>query len=174
MRLRLNSLKIVLTALSISALYLGLANASDASQDYQNTTGLLDFLLASAGQRRDLFPVEKISGAAVTITAARAIAEKTGMRVYGSVARIPSYSPAREGHVDVIVLDRTGKILTRVSVDYFPRDIPQSLRGTIGRSHFNVSFSSVPAGASAVRVAYSALPKETGRHDFMTSTGKAH
>ena len=53
-------------------------------------------------------------------------------------------------HVDIFFRLRNGKIIPGRAVDYFPRTIPPSTRGSIPLSHFFAQFDALPEQAEAV------------------------
>lgn len=81
------------------------------------------------------------------------------MWVYGSVKSRGGYSAIVDGHLDVLVLDRNGKLLRGVAISYFPEEIPPDLRGSIGGSKFSVTLPPIPASAALVRVVYHRVPE---------------
>jgi hypothetical protein len=64
------------------------------------------------------------------------------------------FSSNGEGHVDIIFRLTNGQRFRAIAIDYFPRTIPPSVHGSVGRFQFSVDFSNVPSGLGSVIVGY--------------------
>ena len=133
---------------------------SSCAQDHNSTlyrsTGLVDALLTASGARKDVVPVELQSSSTYPtgqIIGARATFASPGMNVYGYVRNSFGVSRSR-AHVDIILRLENGALIRAIAVDYFPRPIPPTLRGIVGRSRFNANFTEVPSGLASVIVRY--------------------
>jgi hypothetical protein len=116
-----------------------------------NADGPLDAIMLLAGTAKpDVAPIEKISHGSGAIVSARAVEDRGAISVRGSVRKTGiGWVTTENSHVDVIVLNSQRKIVWEVSTTYFPRVIPNTIRGTEGRSHFSVRLSRpLPPGAT--------------------------
>jgi hypothetical protein len=128
----------------------------DLYPSFFRSTGLVDALLTASGVRKDAVPVEIQSSSTYStgrISAARAVFDSPGIYVYGNVRNSFGFSGSR-GHVDIILRLGNGQLVRAVPVDYFPRPIPPTVRGSVGRSQFSAHFAEVPSDLASVIVRY--------------------
>jgi hypothetical protein len=103
--------------------------------------------------QKDVAPIKicpSSGGGAGYISAARVIASSGGVEIYGNVQTTWGYAAPLHAHVDIFFRLRNGKIIPGRAVDYFPRTIPPSTRGSIPLSHFFAQFDALPEQAEAV------------------------
>jgi hypothetical protein len=151
-------MKFRITRLIFPGLLAGLFSScvQDHNLNLSQTTGLVDSLLTASGARKDAVPVEIQSSSPYPtgyISAARAVFASPGIHVYGNVRNSFGVSDSR-GHVDIILCLGNGQLVRAIPVDYFPRPIPSTLRGFVGRSQFSANFAEVPSGLASVIVRY--------------------
>ena len=130
--------------------------AHDHNSTLYRSTGLVDALLTASGARKDVVPVELQSSWTYPtgqIIGSRATFASPGMNVYGYVRNSFGVSRSR-AHVDIILRLENGELIRAIAVDYFPRSIPPTLRGIVGRSRFYANFTEVPSGLASVIVRY--------------------
>jgi hypothetical protein len=130
-----------------------IASAEGFWSKFSRSTGLLDELLTIFGVRKDIAPIKicpGLGGGAGYIAAARAIAASRGVEIYGNVQTTWGYEAPLRAHVDIFFRLRNGKIIPGRAVDYFPRTIPPSTRGSIPLSHFFAQFNALPEQTDAV------------------------
>ncbi len=151
-------MKFRITRLIFAGLLAGLFSScvQDHNSNFSQTTGLVDALLTASGARKDAVPVELQSSSTYPkgyISAERAVLASPGIHVYGNVRNSFGVSNSR-GHVDIILCLGNGQLFRAVPVDYFPRPIPPTFHGSIGRSQFSAHFAEVPGGLASVIVRY--------------------
>jgi hypothetical protein len=131
--------------------------AQDHSSSSSRTTGLVDDLLMVLAVRKDAVPVEIQSSSMYPtgyISAARAVFASVGIHVYGNVKRSFGVSEARRAHVDIILSLGNGQHVHAIAVNYLPRSIPPTVRGSIARSQFSAYLSKVPSELASIIVRY--------------------
>ena len=130
--------------------------AQNHNSNFYRATGLVDALLTASGARKDVVSVEFQSTSTYPtgqIIGARAVFASPGMHVYGYVRNSFGVSGGR-AHVDIILRLGNGELIRAIPVDYFPKPIPPTLRGLVGRSRFNANFKEVPSGLASIIVRY--------------------
>jgi hypothetical protein len=149
-------MKFRITRLIFAGLLAGLFS-SCVHSNLSETTGLVDALLTALGARNDAVPVELQSSSTYPtgyISAARAVLASPGIHIYGYVRNSFGVSQGRRAHVDIILCLGNGQLFRAVPVDYFPRPIPPTVRGFVGRSQFSAHFAEVPSKLASVIVRY--------------------
>lgn len=133
------------------------AGCANVGRVAQRSDGLLDFVAALAGRpRRDVVPVERLSGRAGEIVTAHAESVRPGRtRVSGTVRNGFGYSDTTHAHVDVKVLaPGTRMLIAALATDYSPRPVPHDHRGQPRRATFSARLPFVPAAGSTIQVAF--------------------
>ena len=97
-----------------------------------------------------------ISGGPLKIVNARIRQEGSGISVSGAVEQLGLGSD-RPGHLDITILDASGRILHAVATGYFPHTVPYAYHGIPARSSYYVRLAAPPAG-STIEVRYHAGP----------------
>ena len=118
---------------------------------------MLDFLAGNPGETD--IPVEKVSSGGGRIATAQVRAYRTGVFVSGRVERQSVGNPPPWSHVDVLVLNRRGKVIESATVNYLPRDIPHGQRGGFPQSHFTARLKALPPAGATVKVAFQAASR---------------
>jgi len=109
--------------------------------------------------QKNSYHVERISGGSGKIATGHARKDAQGVLVAGYVEKLgPGGVTAAWSHVDVIVLDSTGRRLQKVATKFFPSEVPNTQRGIIGRSRYNVRLPTTPPAGSTVQVAFHQKP----------------
>ena len=152
-------MKFRITRLIFAGLLAGLFSScvQYGNSNLSQTTGLVDALLTASGVRKDAVPVEIQSSSpypAGYIPLARAIFASPGIHVYGNVRNSFGVFEGSRGHVDIVLCLGNGQLVRAIAVDYFPRDIPPTFHGSIGRSQFSAHFAEVPSELASVIVRY--------------------
>jgi hypothetical protein len=96
--------------------------------------------------------VETVSGWAVSIISAQLFYTDGGLLLRGKVERTGWISP--EGYLDVRLLDENRQLIRSWKVQYFPRDLPRTGRGSLGRGSYAKTISPVPPKLAYVVVQY--------------------
>ena len=162
---KLSSIPARLTMLAIITFFSTseLTSAESLWSKFSRSTGLLDGLLTIFGVRNDAAPIKicpSSGGGAGRIAAARAIAASRGnVEIYGNVRTTFGYAAPLHAHVDIFFRLRDGKIIPGKAVDYFPRPIPNSIRGSIGLSRFFAQFDALPEDSEAVLLRFHQVEK---------------
>ena len=63
-------------------------------------------------------------------------------------------NPPPWSHVDVLVMDRRGKVLESAMTSYLPRDIPGGQRRRFPQSHFTARLKVLPPAGATVKVSF--------------------
>ena len=124
--------------------------------------GLLDFvLIATARGQPNVAPIERATTGGAEVVTVRALASGSHALVRGSLEKQarPGWVSAAFSHVDVIVLNSNRRITETEVVSFFPSEIPATLRGVRGRSHFSTTIRQPPAG-SLIRVVFHNVPRK--------------
>lgn len=126
----------------------------------KRSDGLLGLVFNSPGP--DTVPVERVSQGAGEIVTAHAVAPGHSLVVSGIAGRVLLHEPRYGSHVDVFVLDASGKTTQAVATPYLPRTLPNdSSRSGRARAQYAVILPGVPAAGSTVRVAFHGVsPKD--------------
>jgi len=125
--------------------------SSSLARRARDSDGLLGFLMDKPVTNPPL-AVEKISSGGGEITSAHIKSYGGKVYVTGVVRRRIGGSLPPGSHVDVIVVDKSKKIVEGVAVNYLPRDIPYGSRGLTPQSQYIVRLGSMPASDSTVKV----------------------
>ena len=125
--------------------------SSSIARRARDSDGLVEFLLDKPGNNPPV-AVEKISSGGGEITSAHIKSYGGKVYVTGVVRRRISGSLPPGAHVDVIVVDKSKRIVEGVAVNYLPRDIPYGSRVLTPRSQYMVRLGSMPASDSTVKV----------------------
>lgn len=131
----------------LTFVFVGCASLKRADQ----ADGPLDAVMLLAGTAKtNVAAIEKISHVSGEIGAVRAVADNGAVSVRGWVHKI-GFGPVNtaNSHIDVIVLDSRGRVAWGIATTYFPSEIPNTIRGVPGRSHFSVHLPRpLPPGAT--------------------------
>jgi hypothetical protein len=107
-------------------------------------------------------PIKTASGSSGIIESAELSIWKGHVYVWGYVRRQSIIDPAIGSHIDVSVLDASGRTLESVTVDYTANEIPYGKRGAPAHSMFTARLTKVPASGATVLVAFDSGPKSGG------------
>ena len=126
--------------------------ASSLAHRAQRADGLLGFIFDFPGP--DILPVERVSSSGGEIVTAHATAEGRQLRISGLVRKAALREPPAGSHLDILVHNSRGKIITRVATEYFPREFPPRIRGSFGYSHYVALLPTSPPAGSTVEVIF--------------------
>lgn len=148
-------------SLALCSLFAGCAS-SNLGRQAQNSDGFFDFAWAVAGHpRKNVVPVQRISARGGEIATAHAEATGGGStRVSGIVKNDFGYNATEDAHVDVRVLGPGGRLVAGRATTYFPRPVPATYHGVVGRSYYSVKLAFLPSPDSTVQVAFHNAPLE--------------
>jgi hypothetical protein len=140
--------------LLFSATFMTAGCSSQIAQRAQNSDGFLGFIFNYPGP--SIVPVEHVSSWTGTIVSAHATAEVGGLRVSGLVGK--NAPPHYGSYIDVIVMNANKKIIADTKANYFPTEIPNRFRGSMGYSHYSTWLPLIPPPGSVVRVIFRDAP----------------
>ena len=132
------------------------AGCSAIFQRAQNSDGFLGFIFNYPGP--NILPVTPISSWTGRIVSAHATADRGGLLVSGLVGK--TSPPPYGSYIGVIVMDANKKTVAATKTNYFPADIPNRFRGSMGYSHYITRFPFMPPPGSTVKVVFHEYSKE--------------
>lgn len=171
----MNLQTLVLSALALALCGLGSGCNPTLSREAQRSDGLFDFAGALAGHpRRDVVPVERISGRAGEIVTAHAeaIGPAGSTLVSGTIRNGFGFSEVHNAHVDVKVLGADRRVVNAMATEFFPRPIPSDYRGHPRRAFFSARLPFVPAAGSTIQVAFHPTPQGECELNRLTPAGR--
>ncbi len=120
----------------------------------------LDFAMALSGREHtEAFPVQLQSRGAGRIATGHVHKDAKGLLIFGTVEkRGPGWVSAAWSHVDVVVVDGSGRVLSARSTKFSPSWVPSTQRGIVGRSRYFVGLSSIPPLGSFIQVTFHQQP----------------
>ncbi|HEV7404945.1 MAG TPA: hypothetical protein VGO11_18525 [Chthoniobacteraceae bacterium] len=105
-------------------------------------------------------PIELGTGGAGQVASARLTRYADHVLVSGTVKNWSMMHNAT-GHIEVLVLDRRGREVARVTAHILPREVPATIRGLTGSSSFAVPLPTEPPPSGRLRVLF--LPDSPAR-----------
>jgi hypothetical protein len=123
---------------------------SPIAQRAQNSDGFLGFIFNYPGP--NILPVEHVSSWTGKIVSAHATADRGGLLVSGLVGK--TSRPPYGSYIDVIIMDANKQTIAATKTNYFPAEIPDRFRGSMGYSHYFARFPFIPAPGSLVKVIF--------------------
>lgn len=132
--------------------------SSPLAQRAQRADGLLDFILGSPGP--DVIPVERVSRMGGRIVSAHTSANDGRLRVGGIVRKDSLVQPPPGSHIDILIIDSHGRVMSGIATDFFPRPLPYaSSRYGPGNAHYAAYFPAIPTPGSTARIVFHGTPK---------------
>ena len=140
---------------------LALGGCADLNRKLAHSANVTEVAMSSGGDANtDVWRVEKVSVGSGKISTGRASKDAHGVFVSGYVERL---GPGREtgawSHIDVAVVDSSGRTLHQAAAKFFPSEVPATQRGITGRSRYFVRLPIVPPAGATVRVAFHQSPR---------------
>ena len=129
-------------------------------------------MLAAGRAQPNVAPIEKGTTGAGEIATARAVAAGGGVLVRGSVKKRAGagWVSAAYSHVDIIVLNAKREITQTQTTTFSPPDVPATMRGIEGRSHYSAIIQR-PERDSVIRIVFHNVPRRECRFYQAASLG---
>ena len=139
----------------------------------EHADGILDFVMLAAGRAQpDVTLIERATTGAGEIATARAVAAGDGVLVRGSIKKRTGagWVSAVYSHVDIIVLNPKRKITQAKTTAFSPPNVPATMRGIEGRSHYSAIIRQ-PAPGSTISIRFHNVPRKECQFDQPASRG---